>query len=481
MPLTPLELSESQARHDHAPTITEITQLTREVLTTASTSDPICECGRAALLLLPSDPALCQDLAYQNLHNVPYSEVKTCWRRLYTDATLWKVLGLPHVRENVSGEELDTPDEWADEVVRMLDMALILTGAPEREEVIELWFSALKALLLPEGATNTIHLIDSERPSKRIKVTPNNANTSLPSSFPTALPNPAPILRNPIPRAQALSMSSFQAKLSDSSQHTPLIISESLQHWPALSNRPWSNPSYLLDQTLGGRRLVPIELGRTYTDHDWAQKIIPFRAFMQTYMLSRPFCSPPPTTKTGYLAQHNLFAQIPGLRADICVPDYCYCSPAEHTAYIKPVPRLDDPLLNAWFGPRGTVSPLHTDPYHNILAQVVGYKYVRLYAPSETDKIYPRGKDEKGIDMSNTSRIDLDEGVRACGEGIGWCDDEEEGEFDGEAWRKEFPMFKDAKYVEGILGPGECLYIPVGWWHYVRSLTSSFSVSFWFN
>jgi lysine-specific demethylase 8 len=179
---------------------------------------------------------------------------------------------------------------------------------------------------------------------------------------------------------------------------------------------------------------------------------------------------------TGYLAQHDLFAQIPSLREDIAIPDYCFTSPppphrssplAEKHSKLA---QLDEPLLNAWFGPAGTISPLHTDPYHNILSQVVGRKYVRLYAPKESEKLYARGVEDGGVDMGNTSALDI--GVLA-----GWDGSEEEKR---EA-QEMFPLFREAEFVDCILEEGECLYIPVGWWHYVRSLSVSFSVSFWFN
>jgi lysine-specific demethylase 8 len=248
--------------------------------------------------------------------------------------------------------------------------------------------------------------------------------------------------------------------------------------------------------------------------------------------------------RTGYLAQHDLFAQIPALRADIVVPDYCYSCPPppslrSTTTNAPPAAREADdnneeneeneenegndvptPLLNAWFGPAHTISPLHTDPHHNILAQVVGSKYVRLYAPTQSQKLHPRdssgaggaGAGVGGVDMSNTSRCDVGDAMRAGG-WKGWdafehhhrrrrrrrrsescsesrsesCsdDDDDAGSDDTAALRARlasaFPGFLDAEYVDGILAPGECLYIPRGWWHYVRSLSPSFSVSFWWD
>lgn len=46
---------------------------------------------------------------------------------------------------------------------------------------------------------------------------------------------------------------------------------------------------------------------------------------------------------------------------------------------------------------------------------------------------------------------------------------------------KEYPKVHDLEFVDCILEEGEMLYIPPKWWHYVRSLTVSFSVSFWWS
>lgn len=91
--------------------------------------------------------------------------------------------------------------------------------------------------------------------------------------------------------------------------------------------------------------------------------------------------------------------------------------------------------VNAWIGPAGTETPLHTDPHHNLFVQVVGYKYIQLFSPSETDKMYPH---ESGM-TTNSSRVD----AMAPDEGS-------------------FPLFKAATGLQLFVQPGQALYIPPG-------------------
>ena len=42
------------------------------------------------------------------------------------------------------------------------------------------------------------------------------------------------------------------------------------------------------------------------------------------------------------------------------------------------------------------------------------------------------------------------------------------------------PLALDAAWTEAVLGPGDCLFIPRGCWHWVVALTPSCSMSFWF-
>ncbi|NWW89580.1 KDM8 demethylase, partial [Rhynochetos jubatus] len=211
----------------------------------------------------------------------------------------------------------------------------------------------------------------------------------------------------------------------------PVVLEGVMEHWPCM--RKWSVDYFC---QVAGCRTVPVELGARYTDEEWSQKLMTVRDFIDQYIVNKD--------GVGYLAQHQLFDQIPELKEDISIPDYCCLGEGEE----------DDITINAWFGPEGTVSPLHQDPQQNFLAQVFGRKYIRLYSPQESENLYPHESQM----LHNTSQVDV-----------------EDPDF------SKFPKFRKAAFQSCVLMPGQVLFIPVKYWHYVRSLDISFSVSFWWS
>ncbi|KAF3927798.1 hypothetical protein ABW20_dc0101170 [Dactylellina cionopaga] len=252
----------------------------------------------------------------------------------------------------------------------------------------------------------------------------------------------------------------------------PIKLKSIIDHWPVfdieglpeamrkskLTSR-WSSIPYLLSKTINGRRIVPVEVGKTYTDPGLKQKLMAFREYIDTYLLPNHAIledSKKEGGVFGYLAQHNLLTQIPSLREDICVPDYI-----NYTADDVDSDDEQDQVeatINAWLGPANTITPLHTDNYHNIFCQVVGSKYVRLYPPNARDAMFPLGKDEKGVDMGNTSSIPPD-----------WVESDSfklvagdsEPEKDENEIREQWKRFKEAEYIEFLVRGGEAVFFPV--------------------
>lgn len=211
----------------------------------------------------------------------------------------------------------------------------------------------------------------------------------------------------------------------------PLVLTDSIDHWPAMRN--WNDITYL--QKVAGHRTVPVEVGEHYLAADWKQELMTISEFLE-----RSLTHSAQSTNRLYLAQHPLFEQVPELQADISIPDYCSIGGGDLQS------------INAWLGPAGTITPLHHDPHHNLLAQVVGRKYVRLYSPESSQNIYPYPEPM----LCNSSQVDVTNVDLV-----------------------KFPNFEHLKFTDCILEEGQMLYIPPKWWHYVESLTPSFSVSFW--
>ncbi|XP_010181158.1 PREDICTED: lysine-specific demethylase 8, partial [Mesitornis unicolor] len=242
-------------------------------------------------------------------------------------------------------------------------------------------------------------------------------------------PVPAVEPRDAVPHLRCPSLEHFRDNYL--LPQKPVVLEGIIDHWPCM--KKWSVDYFC---QVAGCRTVPVELGARYTDEEWSQQLMTVGDFIQQHIVNE--------NNTGYLAQHQLFDQIPELKEDIGIPDYCCLGEGEE----------EDITINAWFGPEGTISPLHHDPQQNFLAQVFGRKYIRLYSPQDSENLYPH---ETQI-LHNTSQVDV-----------------EDPDLD------KFPNFTKAAFQSCILKPGQVLFIPVKYWHYVRSLDISFSVSFWWS
>lgn len=99
-----------------------------------------------------------------------------------------------------------------------------------------------------------------------------------------------------------------------------------------------------------------------------------------------------------------------------------------------------------WFGPKGTITPLHHDLTNNFMSQIMGRKRVRLIAPCEGPRIYNfrhcfTDVDAKAVDLNR------------------------------------FPAMAGVTIHDCVLEPGEILFLPVGWWHHVEALDISVTLA----
>lgn len=212
---------------------------------------------------------------------------------------------------------------------------------------------------------------------------------------------------------------------------TPVVFTDALRGWKAL--RRWS-PEYF-KRKLGD---VQIEAtadrdGDPYYDMRTKEHSKPMT---MGALADRVLASGSNETNDFYLVANNHAMDRAGMRVllDDVVMDPSYFD----------VDRTQG-AVSLWFGPRGTVTPLHHDTTNIIFHQVYGKKRFLLISPFETSLL----RHARGV----------------------YCD------LDPEHARKN-PLLRDVPIFEVVLTPGDALFIPVGWWHHVRALEPSISISF---
>lgn len=114
-------------------------------------------------------------------------------------------------------------------------------------------------------------------------------------------------------------------------------------------------------------------------------------------------------------------------------------------AYLTCAPGAMEAMI--WIGPAGTVTPTHHDLTNNLIAQVCGAKRIWLADAAATAHIY---NDRHVFSPVDLETIDL----------------------------ARFPLMRDVPVWQVDLHPGELLFVPIGWWHQVRALDISVTLTY---
>lgn len=214
----------------------------------------------------------------------------------------------------------------------------------------------------------------------------------------------------------------------------PVILIGEMADWPALAK--WT-PGYLCGVV--GDAEVEYQAQRTRNPQFELQKDehrsrTGFRTFMER--IQRPGAG-----NDGYITAYNSAsnaAALAPLHRDLGFP-------AELLS-----PDASQPQGMMWVGPAGTFTPLHHDLTNNLIAQVVGRKTLRIVAAADAAKVYNH--------QHVFSQVgDLDAAQANPGA---------------------FPALRGVRIYDVTLAPGEMIFMPIGWWHQVRSLDFSVTLTY---
>jgi ribosomal protein L16 Arg81 hydroxylase len=215
------------------------------------------------------------------------------------------------------------------------------------------------------------------------------------------------------------------------SMNRPVILLDAMCSWRALS--AWT-PDYL--KATCGNAAVEV-MTRRNTDRQYEINLPQHREAMR-FAEYVEMVTNGDETNDYYLVANNHMLQNPEFEPLL--------------GDIEPFPEYLAPETWAgrvflWYGPAGTLTPLHHDVGNIFMAQVRGRKRITLIAPYQTHFVYN--------DLGVFSAVDCEKPDYV-----------------------KHPLFAHANKIEVVLEPGEVLFLPVGWWHHVRALDVSITVSF---
>lgn len=210
----------------------------------------------------------------------------------------------------------------------------------------------------------------------------------------------------------------------------PVVFVDATADWPARTR--WT-PEFFRDTF--ARETIEVTAGRdadpfydmNYRAHRRRMRV---SAFIEQVLAAG-------TSNDLYMVSNNLTMKRPAFKkllADVRPPADLFR-------------KLTPAATSLWIGPAGTVTPLHHDTTNILFCQIYGRKRFELISPQETALVAePVRGFYSGVDIE---RID----------------------------ESSHPAVRAMLVKRVVVGPGDALFIPAGWWHRVTSLDVSISFS----
>ncbi|MDZ8261472.1 cupin-like domain-containing protein [Nostoc sp. ChiQUE01b] len=232
-------------------------------------------------------------------------------------------------------------------------------------------------------------------------------------------------------------------------QYQPFLIEDVAKYWHACNN--WSN-DYLIKYC--GNNVIHVEVSQkdflddyknfAYDDADDCvdEKKMKYKEYIKHV---EDKVNENQNDDLGYYLTGELFEKsFPEIIGDVTYPEYLNRKP----------------LVSYWHGFSSknfsSTTVLHFDGFHNIFVQIRGRKKILLYPPSNYLSFYPPLEDSHGL--ADYSKVDPNHPNLEL-----------------------FPKFPWQERMEVVLQPGEMLYIPPYWWHYVTAVDENISLSFFYD
>ena len=216
----------------------------------------------------------------------------------------------------------------------------------------------------------------------------------------------------PIPRVEKISASEFRKSYLEPER--PVVIKDMATTWPAF--RKWTPEYFAKEYGSLQVKVYDESFVRAGTTYMSSLRKIPFREYLDLMLNS---------SMDLRLFAFNIFWQAPELKMDLL--------------WSELTKGFSKTFIFMFFGCKGSATPLHYDPdlQHLLHTVLYGKKRVVLFSNEESKNLYKHP-------FNSRSYVDLDN-----------------PDF------SKFPRLKYAKGYEAILSPGETLFMPSGYWHYL--------------